>query len=247
MYSIFGNSLSPRLAAVYNYSEASWVKLLYDEAFRIPNIYESFYESEYTHKRNPDIKPEKIKSFELAWGQKISSLFFGTLSLYRFEMHNLIDMTLDPNDGLTTFTNIGEAQGTGIEAELRYKSKDVGESFLNFSLQEAKDQVTDQILTNSPGFMIKTGWICPVFKLFIVSPEFFYETGRKTLAGNMTKEVYLVNLSLRSVKFLHYFDISFKVRNLFNYSYKYPGGYEHAQDALIQDSRSFFVQLNVKF
>ena len=48
-YSVFGHAASPRLALVYRYSDASSLKLLYSEAFRIPNIYESFYESINRH------------------------------------------------------------------------------------------------------------------------------------------------------------------------------------------------------
>lgn len=42
-YSVFGQAASPRFALVYTYSEASSLKLLYSQAFRIPNVYESFY------------------------------------------------------------------------------------------------------------------------------------------------------------------------------------------------------------
>jgi outer membrane receptor for ferrienterochelin and colicin len=246
-YSISGQALSPRAALVFEYSKASSIKLLYSEAFRIPNIYESFYESEGDHKSNPDIKPEKIRAFELAWGHNISEQFYSSLSLYRFTMRNLIDLTFDEADGLTTFTNINEATGTGLELELRYQSSKRLNGFTNLSLQKADDPFSGELLSNSPQILVKSGLVFPVTRFLNFSPEFFYESGRYTLKGNKTGDVYLFNLSVRTIKFLKYFDVSFKARNIFNQKYKYPGGYEHVQDALIQDSRSLFVQLNAQF
>ncbi len=247
LYSVFGHSVSPRAAMVYEYSEASSVKLLYSEAFRIPNIYESFYESEESHKSNPDIKPEKIKAFELSWGHKINERFYGSLSLYRFTMNNLIDQIMDEADSLTMFRNVNKARGTGMELELRYQSSKRNYGFVNVSLQKADDPNSGKILSNSPAIMIKSGLVFPFSRFLNFSPEFFYESGRYTLAGNKTGEVYLFNLSVSTIKFLRYFDISLKIRNLLDLKYKYPGGYEHIQDALLQDSRSLFVQLNAQF
>jgi iron complex outermembrane receptor protein len=246
-YSIFGQAVSPRAAIVYEYSEASSVKLLYSEAFRIPNIYEAFYESEDAQKSNPDIKPEKIRAFELAWGHNISEQLYGSLSLYRFTMKNLIDLTIDETDGLTMFRNINEARGTGLELELRYQSSKRNTGFINLSLQKSDDPNSGELLSNSPEILIKSGLVFPLSRFLNLSPEFFYESGRYTLYGNKTGDVYLFNLSVRTMKFLKYFDVSLKARNLFNLKYKYPGGYEHVQDALIQDSRSLFVQLNAQF
>jgi iron complex outermembrane receptor protein len=246
-YSIYGQSLSPRLAAVYTYSDASSLKLLFSEAFRIPNMYESFYESEGLHKNNPDIKPEKIRSIELAWGHRFSENFYGSLSVYRFNMLNLIDQTLDVSDDLTMFSNIGIAQGTGIEAEFRYQPVKRPGGFANVSLQDSKDILLNEGLSNSPSLLIKSGMIIPVLNSFFVVPEIFYETERSTLAENKTGPVLLVNLNIRTVRFLKYFDMSVKARNLFDQKYYAPAGYEHFQDALIQDRRSFFIQLNAQF
>ena len=246
-YSIYGQSLSPRLAAVYSYSEASSLKLLYSEAFRIPNMYEAFYESEGSHKSNPDIKPEKIRALELAWGHRFSENFYGSLSVYRFSMLNLIDQTLDISDGYTMFSNIGIAQGTGIEAELRYQAIKRPGGFANISLQKSKDNITNKELSNSPSLLIKSGMVFPVLNSFFVIPEIFYETERSTLADSTTGSVFLINLTVRTARFLKYFNMSVKARNLFDQKYYAPAGYEHLQDALIQDRRSIFLQLTAQF
>ena len=246
-YSVFGQAASPRLALVYSYSKASSLKLLYSEAFRIPNVYESFYESHDSHKTNPDIKSEKIRATELAWSHKLAGSFYGTLSLYTFSTFNLIDQLLDESDGLTIFSNIGKATGTGAEYEFRYKNLiNKNQAFLNLSIQKSTDNNKNK-LSNSPGFMVKSGFVFAVSKYFNVVPEFFYESGRETLAGNKTEEAYLINLGINTGRFMKYFEASLKTRNILNTKYYYPGGYEHLQDALIQDSRNIYLKLTAHF
>ena len=247
-YSVFGHAASPRLALVYKYSETSSVKLLFSEAYRIPNLYEAYYVSYNKHKINPDIKSERIRAAEIAWSHKITGDIFGNLSVYRFTVFNLIDQVIDKNDGFTEFLNIGRATGTGAEYELRYKHPvNSNQAFLNFTLQRSVDNNSDKVLSNSPEFMVKSGVVFNVSKYFNVVPEFFYETGRKTLLGNETKNVCLFNLGVNSGKFLKYFEASLKARNLFNIKYFAPGGTEHVQDELVQDSRNIYLRLTAHF
>jgi outer membrane cobalamin receptor len=247
-YSVFGHATSPRLALVYKYSGNSSLKLLYSEAFRIPNLYESYYRSNNSHKTNPDIRSERIRTVEFAWSHKISGSVFGNLSLYRFTIFNLIDQILDESDGLTQFRNIGKATGSGAEYELKYHSlSNSGNGFLNFTLQRTIDNKTDKILSNSPAFLIKSGYAFPVSKYFSLVPEFFYETGRSTLQGNQTGNVYLFNFGVNSGTFLKHCEASVKARNIFNTRYYFPGGNEHVQDELIQNSRSLYIKLTVHF
>lgn len=246
-YSIFGQALSPRIALVYSYSENSSLKLLYSEAYRIPNFYESYYESYNSHVANPDIISEKIRAGELVWSHKLLKTLYGNLSLYHFLFFNLIDQHFHDED-ITEFHNIGRARGYGLEYEFKYKHPVNNiQAFLNFTLQRALDENADMILTNSPSFMAKSGFVIPVSKYFSVIPEFFLETGRRTLAENKTRNLYLFNLSINFGKFLKHFEASVKARNLFNKKYYFPGGYEHVQDVLIQDSRNIYLKLTAHF
>jgi outer membrane receptor for ferrienterochelin and colicin len=247
-YSVFGHALSPRFALVYKYNESSSIKLLYSQAFRIPNIYESFYESRNSQKTNPQIRPEKIRATELVWSHKLPGSFYGSLSIYRFSTIDLIDQVSDEIDSLSTFRNIGRATGSGAEYELRYiHPSNNDQAFLNFSLQRTTDDNTYKVLSNSPAFMIKSGLVFSVSKYFNVVPEIYYETGRQTLQGNMTNDVFLFNLGIISHRFLKHFEVSLKAKNVFNTVYKVPGGIEHRQDILVQDSRSIYLKLTAHF
>ena len=247
-YSEFGHSASPRLAAVYRYSAASSLKLLFSEAFRIPNFYESYYESVNNHKANTDIRPERIRATEIAWSHNITTSLYGNFSVYRFTTYNLIDQVMDEADGMTEFRNIGKATGTGLEYEVKYKHRtNKNQGFINFTIQRTIDNNTNVTLSNSPEFMIKSGYAFNVAKYVNLVPEFYYESGRKTLKGNNTNDVYLFNIGINSVRFLKFFEASLKMKNIFNIKYYAPAGNEFVQDILIQDSRNIYFKLTAHF
>jgi outer membrane receptor for ferrienterochelin and colicins len=246
-YSKWDGALSPRFSAVYTYSDASSFKLIFSDAFRSPNIYETYYESYEDHESNGLIKPERIKAFELGWGHKYSNDFYSSFSVYYNSVSNLINLTIDTATNLTRFVNIGKANGYGIETELRYQPEKGTGGFINMTMQHSVDASTSTGLTNSPGFLLKSGLVVPVTKRIFLIPEFYYETGRVTLKGSETADVYLFNVSLRISSLLKHFDLAFKARNVFNFKYFYPGGFEHVQDVLVQDSRNLSLILTARF
>ena len=244
----FKPAFSPRLALVYKYSPLSSVKILYSEAFRVPTLYESKYDSYGVHINNPAIRSERIRATEIAWLHKLQSSVYGTLSVYNFLIYNLIDQVIDEDTGLTTFRNVGKASGHGIEYEFKYKSQaNRNMAFLNFALQETIDKYTNKTLSNSPAFMLSSGSSLGISEYLNIVPEFIFETGRKTLGGNTTNNLYLFNLGLNSETFLRHFTASVKIRNIFNTKNYVPGGYEHIQDVIIQDSRNIYLRLSATF
>jgi iron complex outermembrane receptor protein len=62
-FSIVGETINPRVAAIYNPWEKTTFKLLYGEAFRAPNVYEYAYSS-VSNRPNPNLQPETIKTYE---------------------------------------------------------------------------------------------------------------------------------------------------------------------------------------
>jgi hypothetical protein len=95
--------------------------------------------------------------------------------------------------------------------------------------------------------MVKSGFIFAVSKYLNVVPEIFFETGRKTLKGEKTSDLFLLNAGINSGTLLKHFEISLKARNILNRKYYFPGGYEHVQDEIIQDSRNIYIKLMTHF
>ncbi len=246
-YSRVKSSLTPRAALIYNPTSKTTLKLLYGDAFRAPNVYETFYEVEEEAKSNPDLKPERIRTYELIIERRIDENFFGVLSLYNYKMEDLIDPVLDPEDSLWQFQNAGCVEAKGAELEFHSWLKNGLRGFLSLSIQKAVDAHTDSTLSNSPSFMAKAGVVFPVLRFLFVATDLIYETERITVYRTRTKPYLLVNLNISTRRLWNHLEASLRVENLFDVKYEHPGGYEHRQDAIEQDGRNFRFKISFLF
>ncbi len=112
-YSDFGGTLNPRAAWVYSTDFNAKFKLMYGQAFRAPSV------TQLTAKGfgNPNLKPERIKTTELAWLQEYAG---GQSALTYFQNRSLdkIDTVLEQN-GDRVFENTRDLTTAGWELETR--------------------------------------------------------------------------------------------------------------------------------
>jgi len=80
-----------------------------------------------------------------------------------------------------------------------------------------------------------------------VGLQILHESERLTVYGTTAKPFFLANLNLASKPFFKHLRASLLINNLFDIQYAYPGGYEHLQDAIIQDGRNFIFRLEYLF
>lgn len=247
-YSTAGSSTTPRLALVYHPWADGTFKLLYGEAFRAPNPYEVHYElPSEGYKLNPGLRPEKIRSFEAIWEQKLGRPLLGFVNVYRYILSGLIDQAPDPADGLLQFRNLGKVRATGVELGLTSRWASGVWAQASYAFQSAEDAATGAKLTNAPTHVFKAGLSCPVFKLGFVSIQLLAESERLTVARTATKPFRLADLAFVSGDRLEPFRISIRIRNVFNETYALPGGFEHRMPAIVQDPRNYSVKLEYLF
>jgi len=108
-YSDFGGTTNPRAALVYSTDFKAKFKLMYGQAFRAPSIRQLSAQG----LGNPDLKPERVKTMELAWLQEYTS---GKTTLTYFRNHSLnkIDTALN-QDGIRLYKNTNELTTAGWE------------------------------------------------------------------------------------------------------------------------------------
>lgn len=247
-YSIYQMFTSPRGAIIYHAANSTTFKLLYGEAFRIPNVYEVHYHDPYSQfKRSVNLKSEKIATSELILEQRISEETFSTVSVFRNDMKNLIDTKIDTTDSFKYFGNAGNIRAIGLEFGINTRTKNDVNYYFNYSLQSLKNLETEEKLTNSPEHLIKFGITFPVSKYFYVGTEFKWETERLTVYNTKTEPYFLTNLKIQTKPLFNSLTVSVLVRNLFDVDYKYPGGFEHRQDGIKQNGRNFLASLEYKF
>ena len=246
-YSTFGGTTNPRVALISNWDKTT-VKLLYGQAFRAPNPYEQFYVTASTFKANADIKPERIKTYELVVEQYLGNHLRALGSLYQYNISGLISQTTDPVDGKLFYSNVDNITARGVELTMEGKWATGLEGRLSYALQTTHNDSTERQLTNSPQHLVKTNVIVPLAadKLF-AGFEGRYTSSRLTLAGNDASPFYILNVSLFSQRIVKGWELSGHINNLMNQKYGYPGSGEHLQDIIDQDGRTFWVKLKYRF
>jgi iron complex outermembrane receptor protein len=248
-YDTFGSTVNPRLALIFKPFEPTVLKFIFGEAFRAPNAYELYYsDSGQTAKANDDLKPESIRTYELILEQRLDKHLQGTLSLFHYDIDDLISQIEDPDDSLLVFRNISRSVANGVELELSGKWENGLEARGSYSYQYAKDSSTDRMLSNSPMHLAKINAVIPILREKIFSGiELQYTGKRKTLAYENAGGFILTNVTLFGHNLLKNLDFSASVYNLFDKKYGDPGASEHRQDIIEQDGRTFRVKLTYKF
>jgi outer membrane receptor for ferrienterochelin and colicins len=248
-YETFGGTTNPRVALIYNPLQNTFIKFLYGSAFRAPNVFELYYQDGgASTKSNPNLKPEKINTYEVVLEQYIGKYFKFSTAGYYYKIEDLISQEIDPEDGLMIYRNLEQIEAKGLEFELEGKWPNLLEGRISYSYQENENKQTGSILTNSPRHMVKLNLTVPLIqrKLF-AGLESQYMSIRKTLAGNEAESFFVTNLTLFSKNLVKGLEASASVYNIFDHKYRDPGSSEHLQDLLQQDGRAFRFKLTYKF
>lgn len=138
-YSDVGGTVNPRLSLVWNTTPNLTSKLLYGEAFRPPSMFELYGTNNPVSLGNPDLKPEKLRSAELAFAWRPLPTLSWETSLYALEIHDFIDFVNDPGQPTFTARNNSTVKGKGLETELRQQVSGALEWLVNYSSQRTRN------------------------------------------------------------------------------------------------------------
>lgn len=243
-YTDMDTFISPRYALIYHPFTKSTFKFLYSEAFRAPNIFENHF---LRGQKMRNLERELIEVFEAIWEQHFSDEFSFVMSVYNYELEDIIEklfaQQLSP-EGVPIFESM-RMQGIQIGLNARFGNGVAG--YANYSYQKSKVVPKVLKLSNSPDHIVKGGISVPVAKGFFTSFEFDYETSRSTLLNKRSDGFLVANLAISTTRFSENATVSLIVRNLFNKSFETPGGFEHIQDAIIQNGRTITFSLKYHF
>ena len=223
------------------------VKVTYSWAFRAPNSFESFYTGNLSNTANPSLKPEKIRSWELDLEHRFGKTYSVSAAGFLNRMDDLIEQSIDPLTGRPFYTNSDPVQTKGIEFELGAKWPGGLEGALSYSLQDSRNVVTGDVLTNSPKHLPKVNLSVPLVqnKLF-ASVDAQYVSKVRTIAQTELGGFLVMNLTFSTRKIADKFDLSGGFYNLFDKRYADSGGLEHVQTSIPQDGRSFQIKLTYR-
>ncbi|MYN45254.1 TonB-dependent receptor [Pseudoduganella sp. FT93W] len=149
-----GASTNPRLAWTWNGRPDATLKLMYGSAFRAANLYEYHVNAPM---EAPIPTPERIRTLELAWEQRLTPQLQYRASLYGSRMRDLISI----NHELDVFENSGAIHNVGAELGLERRWAGGQQLQLGVSLQRTTD-TAGASLDNSPHVMVKTSYSQPL-------------------------------------------------------------------------------------
>jgi len=162
-HNIYGNITNWRFAAAYPFAGAWYAKVLYGTSFKEPSPTQLFTTLIVPQGvlGNPDLKPEKARTWEAALGGRLFENLAVTLVGFTSQVQN--NVRLVPSGANTKADNVAEISSYGFEQEFFYNTQRTS-AYLNLSHESSEQKRIDRlrgVLEGDthlyPGFMAKFG------------------------------------------------------------------------------------------
>jgi iron complex outermembrane receptor protein len=244
-YSDFGGTTNPRLALVWDADYNVVVKLMHGTAFRAPSFVEQYAINNPVQSGTPNIKPETIKTDELAFNWQATGDLQTSLNFFRYRMRDIIQQVG------TTMQNAGDQSGRGLELEATLDASDNLRLSGSYSLQHSYDTATGQDAGLAPHrrAFVRADWrFAPLWHL---DTNANHVADRKREQGDARAPVAdytLVHLSLRREKLAGDWEVNGMIYNLFDRKAYEPSFKLNPlmQSDLPLPGRSLYLQLQLK-
>lgn len=227
--SIYGTTINPRIGLINQPNEKITFKLLYGSAFRAPTNFELYTALGGVRISNPDLKPEKIHTYEANIIYTPVKILLVQANLFQNELSDIIIQDVPVGGGKYQFQNIGTASIKGVEAKVDIIPSKSFSAFLNFTYQEGEEnEGTKEVnIPNIAKVKGNIGFSVHLAELLNISLIANWVGDRSVEATNPIGKVggyFIPNLVISTKKlFNSRVSASLNIRNLFNQTYLDPG------------------------
>lgn len=238
-YGTFGTAVSPRVALIQRLDRATTVKYLFGSAFRAPNAYELYYhDGPTTMKANPDLRPERVRTFELGLEHATGNGWMLSGSLFRNRIRDLIAQEADPADGnLLVYRNQGRVTVNGMVLAARHEWDGGTRLAASTSWQQVSHDEAFGRPVGMPRLIAKLDLTVPLAGGWRATVEERY-LGRRLTRGGDTGATAFSNLALVDTPpWLRGGQVSLRVDNLFDRRMVDPASDEYAHETLPREGR----------
>ncbi len=241
------DSISPRLALIWQATPATTLKAMAGSAYRSPNAFERDFSDGVSQVANPTLKSETIETLELVADHRVDHNLRLRASVYQWELKNLITLGVDPASSLTQFQSGTPVTARGLELSADHTW--VGGSRLRGSLSFQNAAHNDGSgLVNSPKLLGKLNFSSTLpFGGLRLGYELRYDSQRRSLNGTVLEDVAVSNLHLTTDALAKGLELSLGIYNLFDKRYSLPAADSNWQNTLEQDGRSVRLQMLYRF
>ncbi len=222
-YSDFGDTLNPRLALVWSARHDLVTKFLFGRAFRAPSFGEQAVRNNPIVLGNPNLKPEQIESYEIAFDYRPDPALTARLNFFHYQIEDLIDYVPDAQGQTSTAQNAQNRQGHGLELEVGWQALANLRLDASYAWQHSEDSDTGLEVANTPGQMasVRATWrLAPDWTLagqsYWVADFVREQADPRPPVSDYT----LTNLTLRHK--LNGLELSAAIRNLFDEDARAP-------------------------
>jgi iron complex outermembrane receptor protein len=251
-YSDFGGTTNPRIALVWDASLELTAKVLYGSAFRAPSFNEQ-YGVNPVASGNPSVRPETIKTLETALQWQANKDLQFNMSVFRYEMEDIIRTTPNPAPAPgSTFQNAGAQRGHGAELEFVWDARRSVRFTGHYAYQRSTDKATgaDAGYTPHHHFYARSDWTFA--SGWLLSGQLNHVADRKRTADDPRPPVAdytTLDLTLRSNRGKQAWELAGSVRNLFNADVREPSLAPGASlpNDLPMPRRSLYLQAAYRF
>jgi outer membrane receptor protein involved in Fe transport len=258
-YSDFGTTVNPRLALVWQPHPNYTSKLLYGRAFRAPSFSELYTKGPIT-KSNPNLKPEIIQTWELAFDYRATEHLNLALNLFTYKIDDVIRSQVESQPGFVvkSFTvHNGDSQvGRGLEMEARWKLTKNFSVLGNYAFQKSIDKRHDHDVGKAPQHQIylRTDWM-PIPNWYI-DTQINWVADRARSYGDPRPELddyATLDLTLRYKNIKEPWNLALSVHNLFDTTAYEPSpgpnssGFISIPNDLPQAGRQWLLEVRYRF
>ena len=201
-------------------------KLLYGQAFRAPSFAELYNINNPVALGNPNLKPETIDTFELAFDYQPIDKIRTSFNVFHYHMSDIIRFLPDPAPSTTiTAQNTGNQKGYGLEWELNWSLSNSLKFYLNYALQHSEDLSSHTDAGNAPHHEIYSNVKWTFENNWSLIPQITYVGERQRVFGDPRpplKSYTLADLTLRRTQIEDNFEFAASIRNIFDSDAREP-------------------------
>ncbi|MFH0762752.1 MAG: TonB-dependent receptor, partial [Candidatus Omnitrophota bacterium] len=153
-YSSFDNTeVSPNAGLLYQPDEKTNLRLFYGQSYRVPT-FSDLYWSSPSSRGNPDLEPERGKSYEFGIEREILKNLSFNLTYFRNDYRNLIKW--NSVNGIWQTENISKATVQGVEFGNKTSLTDCLDLNVSYTYQRPMDNILHKLLTYQPQYKINS-------------------------------------------------------------------------------------------
>lgn len=244
-YSLVGHATSPRAGLILKPTSTSAVKVLHGQAFRAPNLYESFY---YAATR--PLRPERITTNEVVAELYEAGGLRLAVSGFVYRIGNLIAQSMtDEPDSETLFVNLESVRAAGVELEAQRAWRGGWQVGGSYTRQQVLEGASGELVSNSPRHSAVARASGPALRDRVTTGvEMLYTSSRTSVYDSAIPAYVLANISVSSTRPLAGgLFWSLHLRNVLDTRYYDPGTLDHPVDRLQQDGRTVALRASWRF